>query len=110
LLVATVVAESGDLHVAAVDEITTPALEACVIRAAEPTDSDALTALPGTDIGADLVNHAGDFVSGRPRILDTGPNPFFGQDVTMTNATGFDLDADLSGSRIGDLAFDQLEI
>ena len=75
-----------------------------------PSYADALSGLPQRDVGADGVDASGDLVSGDARILNAGPDSFFHQHIAVTNATGLDLNADLTASGLRGWAFDDFEV
>jgi hypothetical protein len=109
LLVSAVVADAGDFDILAIAKIAAAAFAAGVIVAAVPAYSDALALLPRGDTGAYFVDDAGDFVTGDAGILDSGPETLHREGVAVTDATGLDFDADLSGGGAGYFAVDDLE-
>jgi len=74
-----------------------------------PADAHAVTLLPLGDLRAERIDDAGDLVAGHTRILDSRKQSLGGQDVAVTDPAGFHAHADLAGSGIGDVAFDELE-
>src|SRR5207247_6813668 len=82
----------------------TPAVPAAVPAPARP-----FPLLPRGDAGAQFVNDPRDFVSRNARILNTGPLAFLREHVAVAHATGLDLDAHLPGTRLRNLALDDLE-
>lgn len=58
----------------------------------------------------DGVDHAGDFMARNAGVLEAGPMPLLHECVAMADATGFDADADFSGTGIGDVSLDDLEV
>jgi hypothetical protein len=109
LLVSAVVADAGDFDILAIAKVAAAAFATGVIVAAVPAHTDALAFLPGGDTGANFVDDAGYFMAWDAGILDTGPGALDGEGVTVTDATGLDFDADLSGGGAGDFAVDDLE-
>ena len=49
-------------------------------------------------------------MSWNARILNAGPLAFFREHVTVADTTGLNLDAHFSRTRLGNLAFENLEI
>ena len=78
--------------------------------ASMPAHADALAGLPLRDSVADGIDAAGNFVSGNARVLDSGPVAFFYERVAVADAAGFNLDADLAASGLGNIAFDEFKI
>ena len=78
--------------------------------AAVPAQADALAHLEDRHVGANRVQHAGDFVAGHARILDAGPDAHFGHRIAVTHAAGLHADAHLSRTRVRKLFLDQLEV
>ncbi len=74
-----------------------------------PADPDTLSGLPVRDVGTDGVNASGNFMTGNSRILNARPESFLDEDIAMTNATGFHLDADLATARVWNISFDEFE-
>src|SRR5262249_36865814 len=58
--IASVIADSANLHVHAVDEIASPARHARAVLAAVPADTNALAFLPAVYPGSCGIDHAGD--------------------------------------------------
>ena len=56
------------------------------------------------------IDAAGDFVSGHTRILKAGPETFFYEGIAVADPAGFDFDADLVASGLGNVSFDEFEI
>jgi hypothetical protein len=110
LLISSVVADACNLGVAAVKEVSTPALVTRIVLPAMPTDADALSLLPGGDLGAEFIDDAGNFVPRNPGILNSRPEAFLHKHVTVANATGLDFDPHLASAGLRNLALDDLEI
>jgi hypothetical protein len=108
-LISAVVADPADFHVAAVFEVTAAALATCEVVSAMPTDSDALTFLPSRNTCTQLIDYTGDFVSRNAGVFNTWPT-FFCEDVAVADTTSMNLDAHLSRSWVGNLAFDKFEV
>ena len=77
--------------------------------AAVPADTDALAFLPRGNAGADFVDDASDFVSGNAGVLNSGPGAFYRQHVTVADAAGLHLDADVPCTRLRNVALDDFE-
>jgi hypothetical protein len=78
--------------------------------AAVPSDTDALPLLPLRNAGTQLVDDACDFMSWNAGILNSRPQAFFREYVTVADATGLHLDPYVSCIRPRNLALDDLEI
>jgi hypothetical protein len=94
----------------AVHEVSAAAGVTLEAVSAVPSDADALSGLPQSNVGADGINASGDFVSGHARILKSGPDSFFHQRIAMTDPTGFDFNTDLTATGLRSGAFDNFEI
>src|SRR5262249_10519267 len=110
LLVSAVIADARNLLIAAIAKIPTPARQAGAVVAAVPADANTLPLFPLRNTGTQLVDDPRDFVSWNAGILNSGPSAFLREHVTMANTTGLHLDADLSPTRLRNLALDDLEI
>src|SRR4029077_3109465 len=109
LLIAPVVADTRNFGVAAVKVASTPAFETRVVLPAMPADANALSPLPSGDLGAQLIDDACHLVPRHPRILDSRPEAFFHENVTVANTTGLHSNAHLSRTRFGNLALNYFE-
>jgi hypothetical protein len=98
LFVSSVVADPADLDVAAVAKVAAPAFSTRAVVASVPPDANTLTLGPCRDPVPQRVDDAGDFVPGNPRIPNPGHQAFFGEDVTVADATGPYLDTNFSCS------------
>ena len=76
---------------------------------AVPADSDALSLCPAGDACPDRINYSSDLMAGDARVLDARPESLFCKGVAVADATGFDLDAHLSGDRLRDFAFNEFK-
>src|SRR5712692_5675318 len=74
-----------------------------------PADANALSPLPSSDLGAQFIDDACHFVPRHPRILNSRPEAFFHEYVTVANTTGLHSNAHLSPTRFGNLAFNYFE-
>jgi hypothetical protein len=108
--VTTIEADGGNLLELAEDEIAPAAWVALKAVSAMPSHSDPLAGLPKRDIAAHGIDAPGNFMSRNARILKSRPESFFDQHVTVANATGFDLDANLPASRLRDGTLNYFEI
>ena len=71
-----------------------------------PADTGSLTVLPWLHPFAYSIHNSDDFMSRHTRVLDSGPEAFFDQRITVTNAARFNLDPHPAPLRLGDVAFD----
>src|SRR3954467_7442379 len=74
-----------------------------------PADADPFASLPPDYAGADRVHPSSDLVSRNSRQLHPGERGCLDHRVAVADAARLDLDADLSRSRLGDLALHDLE-
>src|SRR5258708_25863877 len=109
-LIAAIEADSANFRVAAIGEISAAAREASAVLAAVPADADALAFFPAGDAGADVIDHAGDFVSGGAGILSAGPVSFFYEAVAVTDAASLHANAHVPRARIWNVALLNFEI
>ena len=109
-LVASIKMEGCNLLVLTIDEIAAAAGFTREAMPAMPAHTNALGGLPLCYIGAYRVDAACNLGAGHTRILDSGPVAFFYQRIAVTNAAGFDLDADLAPRRLRNGAFDDFKI
>jgi hypothetical protein len=84
-LIAAVVADSANLHVCAVHEISASACKTGTVLPTVPADSNPLAFLPFRHARARFVDHAGHFVSGDARVRNAGEEAFF-RDVSALAA------------------------
>ena len=75
-----------------------------------PTDTDALASLPFGDQFTQFIDDADDFVSWDAWILYAWPQALFCEHVTVADAAGLHLDADLSHTWLRNRALDDLKI
>ena len=75
-----------------------------------PAHADAFAFFPVLYTGSDLVDHAGDLVSGNARIRDTGKQAVFGEDIAVTDSTGLNANPHLSRAGLRNLAFHDFEV
>jgi hypothetical protein len=76
---------------------------------AVPANADALSRLVLGDACAHGIHETHDFVAGHARILDSRPVTFLGQRIAVTNAAGLDFDPHLTGTRLGNFAFNDFK-
>src|SRR5262249_23700693 len=108
LSVAAVEGDTRHLAVLAVDEVSPPARPALETMTAVPTHPHAIADLPGADVGADRVDAASDLVARHARKPETGIAAQARDRVAVTDAAGFDFDADLSAPRVAHVELDDL--
>jgi hypothetical protein len=101
---------TGPFFVDAVNEVAAAALEASEVVSAVPTHADMLAFFPAGNAWADFVDDSGNFMAGRPRVLNPGHQAVFHHVIAETDTTGGNLDADLSLAGRGDFAFHHFEV
>src|SRR5262245_18647308 len=109
-LIAPVVADSANLHICAVDDITSSARQASSVLAAVPADADPLAFLPVPHTRSDLIDHADDFVSGDARIRHPGKQTIFRDHIAMADSTRLNANPHMSRSGLRNFTFHELEI
>jgi hypothetical protein len=109
-LIAAVEMDGGNFLELAVDEITAAARFALEAMPSVPAYANALSGLPLRHVGADLIDAAGNLVSGYAGILNARPKTFFHQRVAVANAAGFNFDANLPASGLGDRTLDDFKV
>ena len=109
-LVAAVVADATHYYASAIGEIASSACQTGAISAAKPSHSDSIAFLPLRHTGGNFINHAGDLVSGNARKRHARKPSFFGQDIAVTNPTGFDANPHLSRPGLGNFALHDLKV
>src|SRR5215470_13425365 len=110
LRIATVVTESCDLHVGAVDEVATPAREAGPVLTAVPAHADSLTFLPLRHACARFVDHPGDFVPWHARVHEAWPAAFLGEDIAVADSARLHANSHLPRRWLRDVPLDDLEV
>src|SRR5579862_7026057 len=110
MLVSAVITDARDFQIPAIAEVSSSAGSTGVVLAAVPADAGALSLLPSGNTGAHFIDDARHLMSGSAGILNPGPKAFFREAVTVANTTRLHLDPDLSGTRLRNLALDDLEI
>jgi hypothetical protein len=108
--IAAIKTECRDFLIATNDEIAAPAWITYEAVPSMPAHADTLAGLPLRHVWADGVHAPCNFVPWYAGVLQPGPKSFFHQHVTMTNAAGFDLDANLSASGLRDGTLNQFEV
>ena len=109
-LISAVIADAAHLYVATIAKIAPPALAAGAIMTTMPADAHALTLFPRSHARANFIHHARNFVSGNAGILKARPQAFFDEHIAVADATGVDLDADLSRVRLWDRTLDDFKL
>jgi hypothetical protein len=74
-----------------------------------PTHANAPSLTPTLYTCSDVVDGAGDFVSGNARIRNARKQAFFGHHIAVANPTGLNANPDLSCTRLWDLPLDNLQ-
>ncbi len=74
-----------------------------------PSHAHPLSGLPWRDAGSDRINPSADLMSGHSRELQSGVQGFLDQGVAVTDAAGFDLNANLARPGLRNIPFDNLE-
>jgi len=92
-----------------VDEISSPARLALEAMPAMPAHANALSGLPQRDVGTDCIDASRDLMSRHAWILNARPEALFHQRITVTNAAGFDLNANLTTGGLRDRSLDDFE-
>jgi hypothetical protein len=110
LLISTVIADATNFQVLAIAEISAPALAARVVLPAMPTYAHALPLFPGGNAGTHFVDDARHFVSWNAGILNSGPQAFFREHVTMAHTASLHFDPNVPCIRRRNLALDDFEI
>src|SRR5262249_38934601 len=109
-LIAPVVANSANLHICAVDEITSSARQASSVLAAVPADADPFAFLPILYTRSDFIDHADYFVSGNARIRHPGKQTVFRDHIAMADSTRLNANPHMSRSWLRNLTFHEFEI
>jgi hypothetical protein len=109
-LVTSVVTDSGDFFLLAVNEVTAATGITSEIMTSVPSNADPLARFPVGYVGAHGIDAAGDFVSGNAWILEAGPMAFLYERIAVADATGFDFDPDLVARGFGNVSFDEFKI
>src|SRR5712691_6681928 len=74
-----------------------------------PADANALSLLPSGYLGSHFIDFACHFVPRHPRILNSRPEAFFHEYVTVANTTGLHSNPYLPRTRFGNLALNYFE-
>src|SRR5205823_14686749 len=85
-------------------KISAPASITDQIVSAVPADSHTVAFVPLSNIGADSIDAAGDFMPRHSRVLKSRPETLFNQSVAVTNSACFHLHANLPVGRLADIA------
>src|SRR5262249_29058079 len=109
-LIAAVIADAANFLVLTMTEISAAAFAASVVVTTMPAHACALSFLPRGNARADCIDDTGHFVPGNARVLYARHHAFFREHVAVANATRLDLDPDLSGTRLRNLALDDFKI
>src|SRR5258706_8945454 len=109
-LIAAVVADSADLYVRAVHEITAPARGAGTVLTAMPADADPVSFLPVLHAGPDLIDDAGNLVPRHTRIRNAWQQALFRNHIAVTDSAGLNADPHVTCSGLRDFTLYDLEI
>lgn len=74
-----------------------------------PADAYALAGFKLSNTFTEFIHDADDFMAGDTRILQSGPQAVFYQDVAVADAAGMHFDSYPIGRRFGDGTFDDFE-
>src|SRR5207253_3606009 len=97
----------GDFPTYAHGKISAPASITDQIVSAVPADTHTVAFFPLSNIGADSIDAAGDFMSRHSRVLKSRPETLFNQSIAVTDSACFHFHANLPGGRFGYIAFYQ---
>jgi hypothetical protein len=75
-----------------------------------PTDTDTLASFPLGNVGARFIDDARHSMSWNAGILNSGPQPFFREHITVADAAGLHFDPHVSNTRLGNFPLDDPEI
>lgn len=109
LSVPTIIGDTCDLFILAVDEISTATSGANEVMASMPADTHPLSRAPGMHIRAERVDYPDHLMSRNTWIGDRIWLSLFHEDITVAHATRFHFDTHLSGLRLRYRALDDLE-
>src|SRR6202171_1296498 len=109
-LIAAVVADSANLHVCAVHEISASARKTGAVLPTVPADSNPLACLPFLHAHAQFVDHASYFVSGDARVRNAGEKTFLRHHIAVTDTTGLHLNPHLSPARLRSFALYEFKV
>jgi hypothetical protein len=74
-----------------------------------PTYPNSLARGPSCDAWTDRIDYSRDLMAGHPRILNSREESFFGKRIAVTDTACLNLDANLSGSGLRNLAFNDFK-
>src|SRR5216683_7794113 len=109
-LVASVVADSANLTIRAIHEVSSPARQTSAILAAVPADTYSLALLPVLHACSELVYHASYFMSGNTRIGNSGKESLLGHYITVADSTCLNANPYVSRTRFRDFTFHDFKI
>src|SRR5207253_11350232 len=99
-----------DFPIVAHGKISAPASITDQIVSAVPSDTHTVAFFPLSNIGADSIDAAGDFMSRHSRVLKPRPETLFNQSVAMTNAARLHFYTNLTRVRLWNIPFYQYPI
>src|SRR5882672_5657750 len=82
---------------------------AMTAMAAVPTNTHPLAGTPIRNVRADGIHNPNHFMTGNSRVLKTRPDPRLNDDITMANTASLNFNQHLSGGRLGNFTFNQIE-
>src|ERR1700681_2843129 len=91
--IASIEVDGGDLFELAEDEVSAAARVALEAVSAVPSHADPLTRFPQSHVRTDGINASGNFMAWYPGILNSRPESFFHQRVTVADTASLDFDA-----------------
>jgi hypothetical protein len=110
LCISTVEINASDFSIDAHREVTTTTLFADEAMSTMPTDTDALTFGPRSNVVANRIDVSCNFMTWHTWILKPGPKPFFNKSIAVANATCLNFNADLSSAWFRDVALHQFPL
>src|ERR1700682_5311407 len=99
-LIAAVVADSANLHVCAVHEVSAAAGETSAVLPPVPTHSNALAFPPFLHSCTEFIDHAGHLVAWDAWVRYSGEKTFLRDHIAVTDSTGLHVNPHLSRTRL----------
>jgi len=110
LLVSAVIADARNFQIPAITKISAPTRDARAVAATVPADTYTLPLVLLGNTGAQFIDDPRHFVSWNAGILNTGPQAFFREHITVANSTSLHFDAHVSYIQLRNLALNDLKI